>query len=204
MPAGGSAARPGQPADGSRAIEHPSQPALRGGRQPPQPARHGLSQAVAGVTGKQFVAAVARETDGHVPAGQFADEEGGDLRRVGERFVVQLRQPWNDPQRLVGMDVQLGMLGTQVFRHLLGKHGFVESRYVESDGEGLDRPIADRLHQRHHGGRIDAAGEKGTQRHVRHHPLADGVPQSSFELLDGLLLAAAERFRQTAAKHVPG
>jgi hypothetical protein len=55
---------------------------------PPQ-ARRGE---VAVVAREQFVAAIARQRDRDLLAGEAADEVGRDLRRIGERLVIHGRQ----------------------------------------------------------------------------------------------------------------
>ena len=64
------------------------------------------------------------------------------------------------------------MLRAQMRRHGLGVNGFVETCFIEANRERLDRTRRLRLHQGHHRGRVNAARQKGAQRHVGHHLLA--------------------------------
>ena len=51
----------------------------------------GIEHEVTVVTAKEFVAAIARETDGNVPPRQLRNQKGGDLRGISKGFVVEFR-----------------------------------------------------------------------------------------------------------------
>ena len=55
--------------------------------------QHPRAVDVAVVAAEQLVAAVAAERDGDVPARQLRDEQGRQLRRIGERLVEDLGEP---------------------------------------------------------------------------------------------------------------
>ena len=62
----------------------------------------------------------------------------------------------------------------------------VVGRVAEADGEAAHRPLRLRLHQRHHGRGIGAAGEERAERDVGDHAAADGVAQDRIEAVDRL------------------
>ena len=132
----GPAALPDQAVDESGA--HPDD-----ARDPSEP--FGLR--VARVPGEQLVATIPRECDGHLPARETGHEDRRDLRRVGERFVVDARQCQNDVLRLARGQLQLGVVGAQMVRDGSGVRRLVESVILEADGERPDRTVGDPLHR---------------------------------------------------------
>ena len=75
--------------------------------------------------------------------------------------------------RLIGAEIELVVLGAEMASHRLGVLRLVEARLVKPDGEGEHRPVALLLHQGDDGGRVDAARQERTERHVGHHLLSD-------------------------------
>jgi len=65
-----------------------------------------------------------------------ADEERGDLRRVGERFVVDLRQVGDYPHCIIGADYEVGVVGPKRLGNLSGVDRLVVGRLAEADCEG--------------------------------------------------------------------
>ncbi len=141
-----------------------------------------LAPSIAGISGEELVAAVARERHGDVPARETRDDLRRDLRGIGEGLVVPSRQRRDDLARGAILDIELGMLGAEMGRHLLGVAGLVESIRGEADGEGLHRARAFRLHQRGDERRIDAARQERAERHIRHHLVAHRAAQRALEL----------------------
>jgi hypothetical protein len=127
---------------------------------------------------------------------------GGDLRRVGERLVVQARQERHDVHRLARCDVQLGVLRAEVPRDRLGMSRFVIAVLVEADGERLHRPAALRLHQRDHGRRVDPAREERAERHVGDHLPGDRLPEQRIERARRRFVAARERLGETRSRRL--
>lgn len=142
-----------------------------------------VSPEIAVVTSEQLVPGVPGQAHRHLLARQLCDQEGGNLRRIGKRLVIELRQARNHRHRLLGRHVKLGVLGAQVPRHRRGVLGFVVLAFVKADGERLDRTARLRLHQRHHRGGIDAAGQKRPQRHIGHPLQADRLVEAFFQRL---------------------
>ena len=107
--------------------------------------------AIALVAGEQLVAAVARERHGDLAAGEPADQRGRDLRRIGERLVVDRRQLGHQRQAVLRPDVELGVVGAEVRGDLPGERRLVVLRLAKADREGAHRLRARGLHQRDHG-----------------------------------------------------
>ena len=147
---------------------------------------------VAFVAAEEFVAGVATEGDGDVLAGHFADEVGGDLRVVGEGFVVEGGELRDDVEGVLAGDVHFGVVGAEVLGDVFGELGFVVFFFVEADGEGADGAGALRLHEGDDEGGIDAAGEEGAEGDIGDHALADGVFEQGFEGVDGFGFGADE------------
>ena len=59
---------------------------------------------------KQFVAAIAGQAYRDSPARQFRHQIGRQLRRIGERLIVERGQPRNQVERVSRIQKQLGML----------------------------------------------------------------------------------------------
>src|SRR5687768_9622379 len=100
------------------------------------------------VAREQLVAAVSRESDGHVAPRQSGDEERRYLRSVRERLVVEGRQSWNYRERVVGCDSELCVVRPEMGRDRAGVVRFVEAAIGRSDRERLDGATALRLHER--------------------------------------------------------
>ena len=95
-----------------------------------------------------------------------------------------------------------GLDAAQVARHRLGMLGLVEGGLVKAHGKGLDRAAGLRLHQRHHGGRIDPARQKRAQRHIGHHLLANCVFQQRLQRVHRLRGGAGKGLRRAAPGHL--
>ncbi|MNI44256.1 hypothetical protein D3C73_986250 [compost metagenome] len=78
------------------------------------------------------------------------------------------------------------MVGAQMRGDGLGVLRLVVAFLVEADGEGAHRLGALRLHQRHDGGRINAARQEGAQADVGQHLAAHCLGQHAFQRLGGL------------------
>ena len=171
-------------------------------RQASQRPRRPQALAVAVIAGEQFVAPVARQRHRHVPPRHLRDEEGRDLRYIGERLVVNLRQPRHHRLRLRRRDIELGMLSAKMGRHRLRLRCLVIGRLVKADGEALHRRGALRLHQRRHQRRIDAPRQEHAERHVGHHPPRDGVAEQRLEPCRGFGLIHTKRRRLPPRRHI--
>ena len=87
-----------------------------------------------------------------MPPRQLGHEESRNLRPVGKRFVVNLREARDDAHCLLRGDIEFGVVRAEMVGHCLGVIGLVEFGFAKPDGECLDRPAALRLHQRDYGG----------------------------------------------------
>ena len=88
---------------------------------------------------QQFVAAIAGQRNGDIAAGEAADDEGRDLRAVGERLVIHGGEQGDDVPRLCRRDDLLVVDGTEVSRDRAGVGGFVVSGFIEPDRVGAHR-----------------------------------------------------------------
>ena len=143
--------------------------------------------AVPGIAGPELIAAVARERDGHAFTRGSRDAVGRNRRGIAERLVEvprQARQQLVDPgsdQR--GLEAAPEMIGNPA--------GLVELvvRLVGEADRGREHFGVARLrHVGDNGGRIDAAGEEGAERHFADEPHPDRLGQKRVELLEILLL----------------
>ena len=89
----------------------------------------------------------------------------------------------NDRPRLCRRHVELGVLGAQMRRDLLGMGRLVIGRLAKADREGADGSRAVCLHQRRDRRGIDAARQKHAERHVGDHAPAHGVGEQRFQHL---------------------
>ena len=170
-----------------------------GGKLAPQSIR----QLIAVIATQQLITGIAGQGHRHMLLGQLRDEEGRNLRRIGKRFVIQLRQPWNYGHGLLCRHIQFGMVGPQMPGYRFCMLSLVVAGLVKADGKSLDRPRRLRLHQCHHGGRIDTTGKKSAQWHIGHHLLADSILEQDFQRIDSLLRRTCER-RSDARLGYPG
>ncbi len=132
--------------------------------------RHVLGEVRSGearVPREQLVAAVTGERHRHLLPRQARHDEGGDGRRVAERFVVVPRQLLDEIEAL-RLHAKLGVLGLVPLRHLRRPGGLVPLGWpLEADGEGLDGLAGDLRHGAHDERAVDAARQERAQRHVR-------------------------------------
>ena len=110
-----------------------------------------------------------------MPASQFRDEEGRDLRGIRKGLIVEGRQPWDHGLRLLWSHIQFGVIGPQVLRDRAGVVSLVIDCLMKADCECLDRAFALCLHQGNDGGGINPPREKRPQRHIGDHSKLDSV-----------------------------
>src|SRR5688572_5580745 len=91
----------------------------------PSPKPRCLKMAI--VATEQFIAAVAGERDRNLLSRKAANQESWDLRRIGKRLVVNLRQQRDDFPRLAYGDEMLAMHRPQVPGDLARIIGLVEA-----------------------------------------------------------------------------
>ena len=75
--------------------------------------------------------------------------------------------------------------------------GFVEGRFAKSNRKGAHGPRALRLHERHNQRRIDTAGQKGTERHVRDHLVGDRSTEQRVQVRHTMRVGVGERRGKT-------
>ena len=134
------------------------------------------------IPAEQLVAAVAAEGHRHRGPRVAGQVEGGQERRIGERFVEQISEPRQQRPRVGGGEGELVMLRAQALRHRPGEWFLAVTRLLEADGEALEPlPRGHRPRGGGDGARIDAAAEEDADGHVADQPVphrrAQGVPQ---------------------------
>ena len=135
------------------------------GRRPAHPGREAIGH-VRVVAPEELIATLAGEHDLDGVRGQLRDQVCGERRGVAERLIERLNQAGQQVDR-VGAQDQLVMVGAVALRDQPGVVELVEGALLEADGEGA-HPVA-ALPRRHRGERrrVDAAGEKHADGHVR-------------------------------------
>lgn len=131
-----------------------------------------------------LVATVAWQHDRDLRARHPRDKIGGNLRSVSKRLVVQFRKQRNHVARVLRLHTKLRVVSAQMRGDDCGMARLVIVHVTVTDCETTHWPIALRLHQRHAGRRIDAAGKKCTERHVPGHASGDGIAQQLVECID--------------------
>jgi hypothetical protein len=137
---------------------------------------------VARISKEQLVAAVAGQRDRHRSSGDLRHQIRRHRRGVRERLVEHVGEPVDDAEHLPLVARLLVVLGVQMAGDGRGVIRLVELGIVEADRERLDRDRALLLHQRDDQGRVDAAREKASERHVGNHALPHGGRQQGVEL----------------------
>ncbi len=177
----------------------------RFGASAPQPAaRLALEafDAVAGVAGPEFVAAVARECHRHLLPRDGRHVIGRHGGRVRERLVQvpgELRQEVHDVRRHGARVVR----APEMLRNARGEADLVEPLLTEPDRRRQHRGVGDLHHGRDHRARVDAARQERAERDVADQAHAHGFVQQLVEPRQVLALPhrvaiAGERQRPVA------
>ncbi len=151
-------------------------------------------EAMAVVPPKQFIASITREGHREATAARFpADQMGGQLRGVGERFAVELGQLRDQGAGILGRKRYFGVISTEMGGNRCGIGRFVEARFSaagirEGDGETAHRPIALGLEQGRDQRGIHPTGEEGAEGHIGKGLLRDHLLESALELIENILL----------------
>ena len=135
---------------------------------------------------EQLVAAITRQRDGDVRAGERTHQMRGERGAVRERLAVHFRQLRDDRDRLGRADVHLVMLGAEMRGDLSRVHRLVEARFLETDREGPDRAGRRSLVERDDRRGIEPARQERTDRHVGDRLSCDRGRQRRLDRLDRL------------------
>src|ERR1019366_6093456 len=111
--------------------------------------------AVAGVSGKHLVAAIAGKGDGDMLAGHLRNVISGQHGGIAERFFERTGEML-DGLDYVGFEDHLMMIGREFLGDDAGVVRLVEIVVLETDGEGLDRAGTGAGHHGDYGGGIDS------------------------------------------------
>ncbi len=152
---------------------------------------------MARIATEQLVAAVARQRDLHSLTRQRRDQAGRQLRGIGERLVVILRDAWQQRAGVIGLDVELSVLGAKMSGDPGGVARLVVPVLAEPDREGPHRALAPRLHQGRHRRTVDAARQHRPERDVGNHASAHRVAEQRLELVGCLAVGNVHRLRRT-------
>src|SRR5262249_18598846 len=144
------------------------------------------------VAGKQFVAAVAGERHSHMLARHCRYEISGYLRRVGERFVIDIGQTRNEIESLARSDCKFGMISMEMTGHRRCMRRLIVTWNVEADRKCPYSTQMRLLHQGDHCRGVDAPRQKRTERDVRDHAPRHGILQQRLELLGQLSVVPVE------------
>src|SRR2546425_2690453 len=121
---------------------------------------------ITGVAGEQLVATVARKHNLDVFAREFRNHVGGNRRRIGEGLVEMPDQFVNQLTN-IGSDDEFVMLGPKSLRRDARIPQLVITVFMKTNRESLDGSAAVLRHQTYDSARINPAGKKRSQRHVR-------------------------------------
>ena len=154
------------------------------------------------IAGEQLIPAVPRQCDGDVLAGQLRQKIGRDLRGIGERLVIDRRQRRDHALDLFRRDIELGVLGAEMLGDRLGVRRLVIALLSEADGIGPHRGIAPRPHHGRDGGRVDPAGEKCAERHIRDQSPLHRIAKQRFQRIGRFGGAEIERRRPAPRRDI--
>src|ERR1035441_2568295 len=116
-----------------------------------------------------------RRRAGDVLRGEFGNEVERDAGRPGDGLVFVPDEARQCVEKVFHADDDLGVFGPDGPGDVAGVGELTEFGFLVADGEGLDRSREVALHESGDGGRIQAAGEKHTERDVAHETHADGL-----------------------------
>src|SRR6202521_3772992 len=103
------------------------------------------------VAAEQFIAAISGQRDRHRLPGELADQVGGNLRRIRERLVINVRELWNDRQRVSSGYHEFRVLGAKMGRDATSERRLIKFlifRLREADRESAHGSSTCMLHER--------------------------------------------------------
>src|SRR3989442_3369905 len=127
------------------------------------------------VSSEELIPSVSRERNRDVAPREFRDEVGGDLRHIGKRLIVELRQAGNDSLRLLGRDENLGVSRAEILCYPASEAGFIVGCFPKTNRERANRNGALSLHQADHKRRVDPADQQPTPRPAADKTLRTGA-----------------------------
>ena len=129
------------------------------------------------IAAEELVAAVSRQHDLHVRAGELGEEEQHGFRRLGHRLVAVPGEPRQHVDEVPGADDELVVVGPVPLGREPRSAALVVERVVEADRERRHAGRAGFVHQAEHRGGVDAAGEQHADGNVAHQPPLDRLPE---------------------------
>src|SRR2546422_5324126 len=102
------------------------------------------------VSSEELIPSVSREGNRDVPLREFRDEVGGDLRHIGKRLIVDLRQAGNDSLRLFGRDENLSVSRAEMLCYPTSEASFIVGCFPKTNRERANRNGALSLRSEEH------------------------------------------------------
>src|ERR1051325_756491 len=145
------------------------------------------------IAGEQFVAAIARERDGHLTARELGDHERRERRHVPKRLVEGIQQPLRQADN-VGPHFFRAMNRLVAMRNECRVWKLVVRPIREAERKRMNPVFTWRhtAHQRHDDARVDAAGQEGAQWNVGHQAARAAAPSPPRSALAALRRAASK------------
>ena len=129
------------------------------------------------VAAEELVAAVPRQHDLDVAAGELRYEEEDRLRRLGHRLVSVPRESRQHVEERGAVDNELVMVGAVPLCRQPSARALVVQLIRETDREGGDAAVAGFVHEPEHCRRVDSSRKEHPDLHVSHQPPLDRCPQ---------------------------
>src|SRR5262245_15926279 len=133
--------------------------------------------------------------------GQVGDEIERHARRMRDGFVFLINERGQTVEKLFGADDDLVMVGLEGLRHRARVFQLIRIAFSESDGESFDRLFHKAAHDGRDRARINASGEKHSERHIRHQMRLDAFTEDLAEAL--YVLRFTQGFIRSCEAQVP-
>ena len=130
------------------------------------------------VAGEELVGALPGQHDFDVAARELGDEKRRDRGEVGDRLVERVHRAREEVLDVHRLDDERVMIGAEMTRHAFGVRALVVAAGdLEADRKRLDGLREHLAHQPDDDARVDAAAQKGAERHVAEEPPLHRVTQ---------------------------
>ena len=122
-----------------------------------------------GVATQNFIGALAGQHHLDRLARFLGQQIDGNIGRLGHRRVAKAHQVGQQGDHLVDRYFQFMVIGGKLARDIGRIRQFAETALLEADRKSFHGHAGMARHQGHHRRGIDAAGQKGAERHIRNH-----------------------------------
>src|SRR6266852_2771190 len=127
------------------------------------------------IASEDFVSPVARQADSDTLASQPRQQKRRNLRRIGERLIVDRRKKWNHLSCFRWRYTEFRVFRLQELSYGLGIRALVVFFFAQTDRKRFDRARTLGLHQSGYCRRGHSTREEHSQRHICCHPKLDGI-----------------------------